>query len=113
MVWTARPDGFRFNRRWLEYAGLSLEEALRANFPAMLPEDQLEFLSQWEHAVQTETPVEREIRLRRADEGYFWFLHRIVPFKDESGNVFKWIATITDIHALKRSEKSLREERNA
>lgn len=55
--------------------------------------------------------MEREIRLRRADGEYFWFLHRIVPFRDESGNIVQWIATLTDIHALKRSEESLRDER--
>jgi PAS domain S-box-containing protein len=111
MVWTARPDGFCdfINRRWLEYTGLSLEEGLGAGFVAMHPEDRPQFLAQWEQAVQTGTPLEREIRLRRADGEYCWFLHRIVPFRDDSGNVLKWIATVTDIHALKRSEQALRQ----
>ena len=41
MVWTARPDGLRdfINRRWLEYTGLSFEEALGTKFLAMHPED--------------------------------------------------------------------------
>jgi PAS domain S-box-containing protein len=112
MVWTARPDGFCdfINRRWLEYTGLSLEEGLGAGFVAMHPEDRPQFLSQWEQAVQTGTPLECEIRLRRAGGEYCWFLHRIVPFRHESGNVLKWIATVTDIHALKRSEQALRQQ---
>jgi PAS domain S-box-containing protein len=112
MVWTARPDGFCdfINRRWLEYIGLSLEEGLGAGFVAMHPEDRPQFLAQWEQAVQTGTPLECEIRLRRADGEYCRFLHRIVPFRDDSGNVLKWIATVTDIHALKRSEQALRQQ---
>ena len=55
----------------------------------------------------TGTPLECEIRLRRGDGEYCWFLDRIVPFRDDSGNVLKWIATVTDIHALKRSEQAL------
>jgi PAS domain-containing protein len=57
--------------------------------------------------------MEREIRLLRADGEYFWFLHRIVPFRDESGNVLKWIATVTDIHALKQSEQELQQQQQA
>jgi PAS domain S-box-containing protein len=112
MVWTARPDGFCdfINRRWLEYTGLSLKVGLGAGFVAMHPEDRPQFLAQWEQAVQTGTPLEREIRLRRADGEYCWFLHRIVPLRDYSGNVLKWIATVTDIHALKRSQQALRQQ---
>ena len=110
MIWTARPDGFRdfVNRRWLEYTGLRLEEALGKGFVAMHPEDGPQFLAQWKQAVQTGTPLEHEIRLRRADGEYCWFLDRIVPFRDESGDVLKWIATVTDMHELKRSEEALR-----
>ena len=113
MVWTARPDGFRdfINKRWLEYTGLRSEEVVGADFAAVHPEDRPEFIAQWERAVQSGTPMEREVRLCRADGEYFWFLHRIVPLRDQSGTVLKWIATITDVHALKRSEESLKDER--
>ena len=110
MVWTARPDGFRdfVNKRWLEYTGLASEQAVGTDFEAVHHEDRPDFLAQWKRAVQFQTPIEREIRLRRSDGEHFWFLHRIVPFRDDSGNVLKWIATLTDVHALKSSEESLR-----
>ena len=113
MVWTALPDGFRdfVNRRWLEYTGVSSEQAVGTGFVAVHPEDLPEFIAQWEQAIRAGTPMEREIRLLRADGEYFWFLHRIVPLQDEAKNVLKWIATITDIDALKRSEESLKDER--
>ena len=113
MVWTALPDGFRdfVNRRWLEYTGLSSEQAVGTGFVAVHGEDLPEFIVHWEQAVRAGMPMEREIRLRRADGEYFWFLHRIAPFRDESGNILKWIATITDIDALNRSEESLKDER--
>ena|SRR6516225_7955536 len=80
-------------------------------FAAVHPEDRPQFMAHWERALQDGMPMEREIRLRRADGEYFWFLHPIVPFRGESGHVVKWIATVTDIHALKQSEESLRDER--
>jgi len=111
MIWTASPSGARdfINRPFLEYTGLSFEEGLGAGFVAMHPEDRPQFLAQWEQAVQTGTPLEREIRLRRADGEYCWFLHRIVPLRDESGNVLKWVATAANIHESKRSEQRLRQ----
>src|SRR5215831_3265258 len=113
MVWTARPDGFRefVNKRWLEYTGLRPEQALGANFEIVHPEDRQDFLAHWERAVQFGTPMEREVRLCRADGEYFWFLHRIVPIRDDSGSVLIWIATLTDVHSLKRSEESLGNDR--
>jgi PAS domain S-box-containing protein len=47
MVWTARPDGFRdfMNRRWLEYTGLSSEQAVDMGFVAVHPEDRPQFMA--------------------------------------------------------------------
>src|SRR5215831_21296932 len=69
MVWTADPGGSRdfTNRRWLEYTGLTVEEALGKDFRAMHPGDRPEFLAKWEEAVESGVSLEREIRLRRSD----------------------------------------------
>jgi len=113
MVWTADPGGSRdfTNRPWLEYTGLTVEEALGKDFRAMHPGDRPEFLAKWEEAVESGVSLEREIRLRRSDGEYFWFLHRIVPSRGGSGDVLKWVAVITDIHSLKQSVGLLREDR--
>jgi signal transduction histidine kinase len=55
-----------------------------------------------------EKPSESEIRLRRADGKYRWFLVRIVPLRDESGKIAKWYGVSTDIDDRKRVEEQLR-----
>jgi two-component system sensor histidine kinase UhpB len=54
-------------------------------------------------------PYEGEMRLRRADGEYRWFLNRTVPLRDEQGDIVKWYGTATDIEDRKRAEDALRE----
>jgi RNA polymerase sigma factor (sigma-70 family) len=51
---------------------------------------------------------EDEMRLRRADGQYRWFLIRTVPLRDEQGNIVKWYGTSTDIEERKQAEDTLR-----
>jgi signal transduction histidine kinase len=53
-------------------------------------------------------PFEREMRLRRADGEYRWFLVRVVPLRDERGHIVKWCGTSTEIEDRKRAEDALR-----
>src|SRR5258707_5487562 len=52
-------------------------------------------------------PYEDEMRLRRADGEYRWFLVRTVPLRDEQGKIVKWYGTSTDIEDRKRAEMAL------
>jgi PAS domain S-box-containing protein len=52
---------------------------------------------------------EDEMRLRRADGEYRWFLVRTVPLRDQRGNIVKWYGTSTDIEDRRRAEDALRE----
>ena len=51
---------------------------------------------------------EEELRLRRADGKYRWFLVRSVPLRDEKGNIVKWYSTTFDIEDRKQAEENLR-----
>ena len=42
--------------------------------------------------------------MRGADGKYRWFLARILPLRDELGNIVKWYGTVTDIEDRKRAE---------
>jgi PAS domain S-box-containing protein len=55
--------------------------------------------------------TENELRGRRADGEYRWFLSRAVPLRDEQGNIVKWYGTITDIEDRKRAEMLLAGEK--
>jgi PAS domain S-box-containing protein len=51
---------------------------------------------------------EDEMRLRRADGEYRWFLVRTAPLRDEQGNVVKWYGVSIDIEDRKRAESQSR-----
>ena len=111
LAWSADPDGSAdfFNQRWLEYAGLSVEEARGWGWMAAVHADDLDRITDCcKSIVAAGEPGEIEARLRRADGEYRWFLFRANPFRDESGNIVKWFGTNTDIEDRKRAEDALR-----
>jgi formate hydrogenlyase transcriptional activator len=52
-------------------------------------------------------PFQDEVRLRRADGEYRWFIIAGVPLRDEKGNILKWYGTLHDIEDRKRVKDSL------
>ncbi len=111
MAWSVLPDGAvdYVNQRWLEYTGLSFEKALEEANHTVHPEDLPEVMEKWLVDMAAGEPCEYEMRLRRADGEYRWFLVRTVPLRDERGNIVKWYGTSTDIEDRKRAEDALRE----
>src|SRR6266446_1041324 len=111
MAWSLLPDGTVdfVNERWLEYTGLSFAEALEEAIQIVHPEDLPSVMERWLVDKAAGNPSEYEMRLRRADGEYRWFLVRTVPLRDEQGNIVKWFGTSTDIEDRKRAEDALRE----
>src|SRR6266436_2329122 len=111
LAWSARPDGSAdfFNRRWLDYTGLSAQEALEWGWKvAIHPDDLPRMLETFREALNSIKPFEAEGRFRRFDGEFRWFLFRASPLCDESGKVVKWYGTNTDIKDRKRAEDALR-----
>ena len=109
IVWRKSPDGSAtfLNRTFREYTGLSSEEGLGWGWMnAFHPDDRL--LDEWRAALAAGKPFEKEVRLRRADGQYHWFLTRAVPLRDEHGNIENWYGTSSDIEDLKRAEDRAR-----
>ncbi|HEY6763921.1 MAG TPA: PAS domain-containing protein, partial [Candidatus Sulfotelmatobacter sp.] len=108
MAWIAAPDGavqFR-NRRWVEYTGLSqLGKAEKVGTIAVHPEDRNRIERRLGASFVSGEPFEEEIRIRRTDGEYRWFLCRAVPLRDKRGKVVKWYGAATDIQDLKRAEQ--------
>ncbi len=110
-VWMARADGQAeyANSRWYEYTGLPSSESHGLSWLQQIhPSDRLKARKTWENAVATGFPYTVEYRLRRADGSYRWHLAQGLPFRDERGQIVKWIGTCTDIHAQKTAEAELR-----
>jgi PAS domain S-box-containing protein len=107
IVWGARPDGWPvyLNPQWMEYTGISFEQGLgRGWSKAIHPEDQSRARRAWAGATATKNAFSLEVRMRRADGVYRWWLVRAVPLQDAGGNLLKWIGTNTDIQDMKLAE---------
>ncbi|MCA3189085.1 MULTISPECIES: PAS domain S-box protein [unclassified Cupriavidus] len=110
LVWTAAADGRTefVNRRWHDYTGLTVSQALGDGWHvAVHPQDLPAWLASWRGAVASGNPVEGEARLRRFDGTYRWFLCRISPVMDASGKVEKWYGVNSDIEDRKQAEAAL------
>src|SRR5882672_4361831 len=113
LAWCNLPDGSNdfVNQRWCDYTGLSPEEVQRVGCKvAIHPEDLPKWLDEWRTLVASGEGGEIEARLRRHDGAYRWFLIRVEPLQDESGEIVRWYGTNTDIDDLKQTEAKLRED---
>jgi len=111
LVWSAHPDGSTefFNRRWLDYAGLSAEEVRGWGWKAAVhPDDLNRLVDFWRSVLSSGEPSEIEARLRRFDGQYRWFLFRASPLRDELGRIVKWYGTNIDIEDRRQVEEKLR-----
>jgi formate hydrogenlyase transcriptional activator len=113
LAWCNLTDGSNdfVNRRWSDYTGLSQEEVKRVGCKvAIHPEDLPRWLDQWRGLIASGAGGEIEARLRRHDGDYRWFLIRVQPLQEESGEILRWYGTNTDIEDRKRTEEKLRED---
>ena len=113
LVRRSQTDRSSFStKRWLDYAGLSLAgEARDFGYQAAFhPDDRENGGETCRTLFSGNGPAESEIRLRRYDGMYRWFLVRVEPFRDETGKILRWYGTSTDIEALKKTEEKLRED---
>src|SRR3984893_17671146 len=113
LAWCTRPDGWNefLNQRWLDYTGLTIEEARGWGWKvAIHPDDLPRVLDVWQGLLASGNSVELEARLRRADGVYRWFLFRVEPLRDPQGTIVKWYGTNTDIDDRKQAEALLAAE---
>jgi PAS domain S-box-containing protein len=111
LAWSTRPDGFveYLNQRWLDYTGMSAEEAYGWNWSVALhPDDKGGIVEYWKTLMASGEAGQYEARLRRFDGIYRWFLFRAAPVKDESGNILRWYGQNIEIEDRKRAEEALR-----
>jgi PAS domain S-box-containing protein len=110
-VFGPRRERLFINRMALDYFGLTLD-AWRATTHGFLghPDDTKRVLSQWDLAMSSGYAFEIEVRMRKGDGTYRWFLTRYNPVRDDEGQVLRWYAACTDIDDRKRAEERLQEE---
>jgi PAS domain S-box-containing protein len=112
MVWTAGPDGEvdYVNARWREYTATPPEAVSNWNWREHLHSDDVDPVTErWLRSVQSGEPYSIEMRLRRHDGEYRWFLTRAECLQDEHGRAIRWFGTATDIEESKRAEQRIKE----
>ena len=105
LVATAEADGNAsfFNERWLDYTGMSLEQARGWGWrTAIHPEDLPRCENAWRTALRSGEGYDVEYRLRTRDGAFRWQLVHVAPLRNSSGEVVMWLGTFTDIDDRKR-----------
>lgn len=112
LAWMARPDGwvYWYNRRWVEFTGLSESELAGWGWRAIHDPAHLPRVTEaWEAAIRTGQPLDMEFPLRGAGGEYRWFLTRVMPLRDDSGRLVRWFGTNTDITEERESARRIAE----
>ncbi|HTF70813.1 MAG TPA: PAS domain-containing protein [Edaphobacter sp.] len=107
---TSLPDGTVdfLSQSWLDYSGQTREETMGWDWArAIHPDDVDRVLANWQAGLASGESVEQELRCRRADGTYHWFLNRSLPLRDDEGKIVKWYGILFDIHSLKETEQAL------
>lgn len=108
------PDGepIYANQAMLDYTGLTIDDVARQEVRSRTihPEDLERFNAERRAALLRGLPFEIELRFRRKDGQYRWFLNRYNPYRDEQGRLTRWYSVRTDIEDRKRAEDRARNE---
>jgi len=111
-VWEAEADGTvtADSPSWRTQTGQSLDEWLGTGWlDAVHPEDRSDVEAHWTAALAKRHPLDLELRLRRAGDGWSWTNVRIAPLFGEDGAVRKWVAMNIDTTVRHAAEGVVRE----
>jgi len=100
------------NRIALDYLGLTLEQWCQTPERGAFvhPDDRARELDRFDRARSTGLAYELELRLRKGDGTYRWFLVRSNPVRDEKEQIIRWHVACTDIDDRKAAEERLQQE---
>ena len=101
LIWTMDADGgISFvNNRWQDYTGQTGETLRQTGLePLMHPEDRPGYRQLLKAAAENSDATETEIRIRRADGEYRWFVFRLASVDDAPASGIRWcgIASYSD-----------------
>lgn len=112
LAWVARANGdiFWYNRKWYDYTGATYEEMKgwgwqSVHDPKTLPA----VMKKWTGAIEKGIPFEMVFPLKGADGNFRQFLTRVVPIRNNAGEIYQWFGTNTDITERIKAEQELKE----
>src|SRR6266849_5747930 len=114
MIAVHDPEGtvIYANQAVLDYTGLTIDDVARPDYRSLMihPDDFERFRETRRAALLRGLPFEIEIRARRNDGQFRWFLNRCNPIRDEQGRLTRWYSTGTDIEDRKQAEERTKNE---
>jgi len=111
-VYGPNCERLHINRIALDYLGLSFEEWRQTPERGAFvhPDDRARERDYFDLAVSTGSAYELELRLRKGDGSYRWFLARSNPVRDDKGQITRWYVACADIDDRKTAEERLQQE---
>lgn len=113
LVWTADAEGRRdwVSETFADFVGAISTDCLGDGWIRFVhPDDRELALARLKAGREDPGICTAELRLRRKDGEYVWFLKQAAPRFAADGSVQKWIGTFTDISARKLIERTRLEE---
>lgn len=110
LCWLARGDGYIiwYNQRWHDYCGTVPAQMEGWGWQLVHDPEQLpEVLEVWQRSIALGEPFEMVFPLRGADGCFRPFLTRIVPARNDAGDVVSWYGVNTEIGDQVRAEGAL------
>jgi PAS domain S-box-containing protein len=114
VIWISRESGdaLYVNKWWYEYTGLTVDENKGLEWEKVIhPEDLHLAADAYTNAVLNRTLYETEVRMRRHDGTYRWFLFRGIPRMEGSDFLKGYIGVGIDIHDRKEALDQLENNR--
>lgn len=112
MIWLTdtRGKALFLNRTYLEYFGISAEEAATFDWTQRVhAEDVDAYLSAFQTALKERRTFHYRVRLRRYDGEWRWFESRGNPIVDDAGHLTGFIGSCSDITEIYESQQRLKE----
>lgn len=98
------------NQTWLNYTGLSFQEAMGDNWMRIIhPEDRELQVTSWQTKTRNIEPSQTEYRIINNKGELRWMNGKAVPVINSAGKVTGYIGTITDVTDLKTALELLNE----
>lgn len=108
IIWTTDANGSAtfWNDRWAELVGTGASPEFLDH---VHPDDAERVTTAWHASLASGEDYEVEVRLRRHDGTFRWFLSRATAQR-HGGDIVQWLGSSTDIDDQKRVEGRLRED---
>ena len=102
-LFRAGPDGDAtyLSPGFLSMTGLRREQAMGFGWiDAVHPDDRERLMLSWQEALHSQVIFQAEFRFRVATGEYRWYRTRVVPDRDDAGQVVGWVGAAIDLHEL-------------